>query len=316
MAELNESIEIARYRLQAGGPLNRAGAGAAVEGVLVKAGGGFGCLQPWPEFGHAPLDEQIKALRDGGSTPLLARSLACAEVDGAARREGRSLFDGVKVPPSHATLSDPELQGEAAWQAGFRVWKAKCGAGEADAAALAGWMERWPGVRWRLDFNEVPGEWELREWWGGLSQRIREGIDFLEDPVVFDAGVWRKLASDFGVELAVDRAAGVACCGDAAVLVVKPAWEDAAALASGWRGRVVVTSAMDHSLGEAWAAWVAARIAVDREVDVCGLRTGHLFETGGFPNELGEWAPEWKAPAGTGLGFDEMLGQLEWEVLA
>lgn len=316
MAELSESIEIARYRLQAGGPLNRAGAGTAVEGVLLKAGGGFGCLQPWPEFGHAPLDEQLEVLRAGGRTPLPEQALACAAVDGAARRDGRSLFDGVKVPPSHATLNNPEAQGEAAWQAGFRVWKAKCGAGEADAAALEGWVERWPGVRWRLDFNEVPSESELREWWGSLSQQVRDGIDFLEDPVAFDPDVWRKLASNLGVELAVDRAAGVACSGDAAVLVVKPAWEDAAALARAWQGRVVVTSAMDHPLGQAWAAWAAAQIAATREVELCGLRTEHLFETDPFADRLGSWGAEWKPPGGTGLGFDEILEEIDWEVLA
>lgn len=315
MAELSKAIGVARYRLRAGGPLNRAAARTVVEGALVMVDGGLGCLQPWPEFGHAPLDEQLRVLVDGGSTALLEQALACAAADGAARREGRSLFDGLKVPPSHATLTDPDLQGEAAWRAGFRVWKAKCGVAGADGQALAGWVERWSGVRWRLDFNEVPTEGELRRWWAGLPRQVGEAIDFLEDPVRFDAGVWRKLAVELGVDLAVDRAAAVARSGDAAVLVVKPAWEDAAALARRWQGRVVVTSAMDHAIGQAWAAWVAAGIAVDREVDVCGLRTGHLFEDDRFSNELGDWEPKWQVPNGTGLGFDGRLDELEWRLL-
>jgi o-succinylbenzoate synthase len=47
-------------------------------------------------------------------------------------------------------------------------------------------------------------------------------------------------------------------------------------------------------------------------VGLCGLQTHHLFEPDGFTGELGPWAPAFKPPSGTGLGFNDLLDALPW----
>jgi O-succinylbenzoate synthase len=81
--------------------------------------------------------------------------------------------------------------------------------------------------------------------------------------------------------------------------------------------RVVVTSYMDHPLGQAFAAWEAGRLALQFPglVGVCGLQTHHLFEPDAFTEALGPWAPSFQAPPGKGLGFDDLLGKLPWKRL-
>ena len=102
-------------------------------------------------------------------------------------------------------------------------------------------------------------------------------------------------------------------CVDAAVVVCKPAWQDPDALRKRWPHHgMVVTSAMDHPLGQAYAAWVAMKLP---GAHVDGVQTHHLFEPDAFSERLGPWAPRFYPPGGTGLGFDDLLSGLEWRKL-
>ena len=93
------------YSLTACGPLNARAAEVCRKGALIKTDeGGYGCIQPWPELGDATLQEELDALRKGSPLPLGVRAVECARADGEARAKGTSLFDGLHIPASHATL--------------------------------------------------------------------------------------------------------------------------------------------------------------------------------------------------------------------
>ena len=93
------------YSLTACGPLNARAAEVCRKGALIKTDeGGYGCIQPWPELGDATLQEELDALRKGRPLPLGIRAAECARTDGEARARGVSLFDGLHIPESHATL--------------------------------------------------------------------------------------------------------------------------------------------------------------------------------------------------------------------
>ena len=78
---------------------------------------------------------------------------------------------------------------------------------------------------------------------------------------------------------------------------------------------------MDHPLGQVFAAYEAASAwgKFPEIVDVCGLVTHGLFEhdteNREFFDALGLVQPQLQPPAGTGLGFDELLDSLRWEKL-
>lgn len=310
MAGPAQRLETWRYTLRAAAPPNRRTRRRALEGFLVRVdGAGHGCVQPWPEFGHAGVDDQLAALRAGRPTRLLERALACAAADGAARRAGRSLFDAAAAPVlSHATLTAPRAQAPAAAAAGFRVWKLKAGTG--DGPLLAELAAAFPAVCFRLDFNGVPAAREVAAMAGRWPAGLRARIDFLEDPCPPDPQAWAALRAAAGIRLAADEAAGLLEPGPAEVVVCKPAWRDPEALAARWPGsELVVTSAMDHPLGQAFAAWVAATRG---RSPVHGVQTHHLFEPDAFSERLGPWQPRFRPPGGTGLGFDDLLAGLRW----
>jgi o-succinylbenzoate synthase len=285
-----------------GHALNRKTASRKVEGFLIHHAGGYGCVQPWPSLGHAGLEDHWQALAQGVSLPLLERAMLCARLDGEARAASRSWWSDVDVPPSHATITDWGGENVCHALAGFTHAKSKVGA--SDASALTIWARRSPHLRLRLDCNEVPTEEEFFSIFGKLPLDVRERIDWVEDPFVYDEYRWRKGQLEHGIRFALDRALNEQTASDEWVSVWKPAWQERPHAEP-----LVVTSAMDHPVGQCWAAYCAARAGVS---DVCGLRTDHLFAKDAFLERMGVWCSAWPVLGGTGMGFDELLEKLPW----
>ena len=279
-----------------------------LHGALLRQDDGFACLQPWPEFGDAPLAEQLTALAAGRDTPLIRRCRACLAADAAARRAGRSLLSGLAIPPSHATLTESSADFPAIRAAGFTTVKLK--ARPADlalpdairAAAAA-------GLSVRLDWNGTATPEAL-----AALAPLAPLIEFMEDPIPWDPDAWSRLATELAIPLALDFLPHGAAPEAAAfaVRVLKPARDDPYT----WLARpepVVFTSSMDHPLGQLWAAAEAARWP--RPQRAAGLLTHHLFEPDAFTEALATDGPRLLAPPGTGLGFDDLLAALPWQRL-
>lgn len=309
---------ISRYRLKARGFLNAVSNRREFEGALIRIDGGYGCIHPWPELGDPPLEKCLADLAGARRWPIVKRAIRCAEYDRVARRFEHSLFEEMEVPESHATLSVARVEGVArAVEAGFSVIKLKAGS---NPAAEAGFLDEmaaeFPGVKWRLDFNESMEPDAAADFLTRLKDATRAAIDFVEDPCPYSDTAWAGLHRRTRVRLAVDRESSPLSA-TAQVMVIKPAIDEPlllgeAALRHGQR--VVVTSYMDHPLGQAFAAWEAARLGLQFPglVGLCGLQTHHLFEPDAFTEMLGPWSPVFQPPAGNGLGFDDLLDALPW----
>ena len=254
-----------------------AGRASARHGALLRVNDGFADIHPWPELGDLPLDSQLALLSRGELTPLTRASLHLAELDGDARRRGVSLFEGLTIPLSHWPGNEPP--------AAFDTVKTK------------GVLHVPPHVRIRIDFNArlTPDEF-LR-----IAETLpRERIDFIEDPCPYDEQVWRDLRERTGLPLALDRFEG-----RADVLVHKPA------LRTTWprHNDVVVTSYMDHPVGQFGAAYIAATHETNAR---CGLFTHVLYEPDAFIERIESDGARLLPPRGTGIGFDDLLERLTW----
>ena len=274
-----------RYELRPRRALSAVAQPGPRHGALIRAGGGFADVHPWPELGDAPLEDQLARLARGETTPLTARSLELARIDASFRAEHRSAFDGLTIPLSHWPGADPPP--------------------EFDTAKVKSAHDLPQRVRLRIDFNGTltPEQFERTAKW-----LPRERIDFIEDPCPYDPAAWPELRRKTGLRLALDR--GTASDG-VDVLVVKPAVQEMPKAAL----EIVVTSYMDHALGQIAAAWVAA--TNERRVSArCGLFTHVLFERDSFFEAARADGPRLLAPAGTGFGFDDLLEKLPWKKLA
>jgi O-succinylbenzoate synthase len=173
-----------------------------------------------------------------------------------------------------------------------------------------------PAIQWRLDFNETLTPEQAADFLLGLKEKTRAAIDFVEDPCPFSENAWNDLRRKTRVKLAVDREAAPLSAA-AQVMVIKPAIDEPFLLGEAaiqHSQRVVMTSYMDHPVGQTFAAWEAARLELQFPglVGLCGLQTHHLFEPNEFTEALGPWSPDFKIPDSNGLGFTELLDALPW----
>lgn len=325
LAAMKTVIHIHRYTLRSKGALNAKSSRSEHPGALIRVEDegchGYGCVHPWPELGDEELDKHLEMLASGTKTALVARAMECAGLDGHARRVKASLFAGIVVPRSHASLSMDEDDFESAVNAGYSCVKVKVGkevASEVDF--IRDQAQRFADLSWRLDFNGVLDTAEVERFLANLGEDVRGKIDFIEDAYKLGSTPWVNAAGPYGIPMAVDREVADAC-GDFGVMVIKPALLTARPLlrrALRERKRVVFTSYMDHPLGQCFAAWEAGRALASFPdvVDTCGLNTQGLFEPNAFSEAMRATGPEFSPPKGTGLGFDDELSNLSWELLS
>jgi len=309
---------ISRYRLKARKFLNAVSARTSFDGLLIRIDEGYGCIHPWPELGDPPLEKCLADLAGERRWPIVRRAVRCAEYDRAARQFEHSLFEEMEVPQSHATLvcmNAAEIG--RAIEAGFTTVKFKAGRdAQAEMKFLDEMSAEFPSLRWRLDFNESLDPDTAADFLTGLDDKTRAAIDFIEDPCPYSDTSWRALHQKVRLPLAVDREASTQCTA-AQVMVIKPAIDEPFLLAEAAiadHQKVVLTSYMDHPVGQSFAAWEAARLGLQFPglPELCGLQTHHIFEPDAFTECLGPWSPDFTAPAGNGLGFDDLLDALPW----
>lgn len=311
------------YSLIACGPLNAKAAEVCRKGALIKTDeGGVGCIHPWPELGDASLEEELAALRNGKPLALGKRALECARVDGEARNKGKNLFDGLYIPPSHATL--PSCVSPATIRImdmkGFKAGKIKANpnlkAATERITMLASMVPTW---RWRLDFNGSLNDNEALKFWKDLPDHLKTRIDFIEDPCPFSQAGWERLV-DAGMPLAFDMGTDterqpMLNLDLPLTRIVKPAREETPGMLY---DPPVFTTVMDHPIGQLWAVYNAAyyyRNALPTEIPLCGLCTHLLFEPDSFIDCMGGMNPQVAIPEGTGLGFDKLIEKLPWQAL-
>ncbi len=315
-------IHIHRYTLRSGAALNSASVRREFPGALIRVDDGFAAVHPWPEFGDAPLEVQLQTLAEGGTTPLLERALHCAALDGEARRRGVSLFENLEVPESHYSWSQSrptDWQFDYLRRKGFKALKVK---GFANYGETTRFLEccakAAPEVRLRVDFNGCLDRLTFAKFIEFLPLRVYRQLDLVEDPFPYDADGWQQVREKWGVKLALDKGWRSGTQGFDAV-VVKPARRDWRTVTTHLPGSpLILTSAMDHGLGQVYAAYEAAlcRQQMGEQLSLCGLVTHHLFDHDAFFERLDvEDGVLQVDPSGTGLGFDDVLEGLPWESL-
>ena len=92
------------------------------------------------------------------------------------------------------------------------------------------------------------------------------------------------------------------------VLVIKPAIEEIPRTDL----ELVVTSYMDHPIGQLCAAYTAATAGINT---TCGLVTHVLYESDPFIDRMRIDGTRLVPPEGMGWGFDDLLGKLPWRTL-
>ena len=316
---MSSPIQIHRYRLTGRRDFNPKTARREFPGALIRCDGGVGCLHPWPEFGDDPLEAQLDALRAGQPGRLARIALRCAAADAEARAAGRSLFAGLTIPDSHwLWCAEREFDPQIAEASEYAATKVKALPDRAEFAALLDRIAQGSELRLRLDFNATLTAEEFRAFAGDLGDLARSRIECIEDPVPYDPAIWGELQEETGLPFALDQWFGEAN-GGFRMAVVKPSRDAETDWNAGGLQDIplIMTSAMDHPIGQMFAAWESAK-AARRElgrIRECGLLTHRWFEPDPFIEATRSQGPKLLPAEGTGLGYDALLEDLPWEPL-
>lgn len=318
-------IDVHEYLLCSKVALNSASVRRTFPGALIRVRGGHGCIHPWPEFGDPPLEDHLRSLQGSAPTALAAQALQCAALDGAARAEGRSLFDGLEIPRSHYSWSfglPSAAQMQRIAQEQWPALKAKGCANVGETREFLNQCSRFMGdqpLGLRVDFNACLLEEDFARFIEFMPLRTYQRLDWVEDPFPHDPKAWQRMRQRWGVRLALDKGWREAREGFDRV-VIKPTrrcWRQVVELHH--RSTLVFTSAMDHPIGQMYAALQAAlalaELGADR-LDYAGLCTQHLFECNAFLERVQSPGGRLQADlVGGGLGFGDLLQALPWRRL-
>jgi len=319
MAALIPAIDIHRYTLTP-----RDGS-ADRQGVLLRArwsngDTGYGDLHPWTELGEPSLKELLQSLTSETPLRLAARALALAQEDATARREQRSLFHGLEIPRSHASVVHPELLDRAGieefQQLGFDTLKMKVSPETLPAVVeLVAMLPK--TFRLRLDANARFDSSNIAKLLRAL-EAMQGRVDFVEDPTA-RGDDWATYSVRGGASWASDWVSSP----DPDVVVLKAnatapltEMQRRDALPDRW----VVTTALDHPVGQCFAAWEAARARAKYGdwVDTCGLATHLVYQRNAFSDRLSVRDGRLVVPDGAdanGIGFDALWPELSWTSL-
>lgn len=316
----------------------------------LAVGIGYADLHPWPELGDLSLEEQLFQMREGGCTNLLVQNRFAALADALPRYHLKKPFSPLAhVPPSHASLpyllrTDSEVNRfsdtlGALEPLGFDRLKLKLsGKNQAEMARLTEVLPQAlrHGYRIRLDLNARPTALQVLALLHRLVDVAGEDLawlDWIEDPCLWSFNAWKAIKEQFNVRLALDfaaspaealtNAAGPADLAKAVdVLVVKPAAQESFEVARVARQaglQLAVTSYLDHPVGQFHAARIAATMqfiasngAAGFGIEPGGLCSHLVYEPNEFSERLAIKDGKLIPPAGTGLGFDDLLEKLPW----
>lgn len=322
-------IEFSRYQLSFKKNYGTVGKNNTREGALLRiffeeiGQVGYCDCHPWVELGDLPLEEQLTSLKGKRITPLLNNSLRFAEIDAKARAEGKSIFEHLEIPESHQLIPlSGNLEGYI--NRGINTFKVKVGADpNSEIVILSNWGELYPNIRLRLDFNEKIDREAFLLYWSMIPKSVKEMIDFIEDPYRFDPSTWKEDQEILNVSFAADHDAFKALThyDSAHVIVHKPA-VDSSLIEEGHVQiplgvRLVVTSYLDHPVGQMCAAYVAAVLKKQRpqQVGLCGLLSHDCYQGNHFIEAIKQDGPRLLPPEGTGIGFDDCLKEISWKSL-
>ena len=298
---------------------------------------GYADLHPWTELGDQDLETQLKTLSESKFSRLSERSCELARLDSEARSQGVSVFQGLQIPTSHFLFTDLSELTETTLAEieshGFSAFKAKAGRNlarerQALETAFKAHQKAQPKsqLKVRLDFNSTLDAKVVVEWLLSLEPSLRARVDFCEDPTPFDFAAWAQVRAQTGVDLYCDLESEsllrdgksenpLADAAGVSGLILKPARQSIEA-AKASAHKVVVTSYLDHPLGQMGAAFEAARLAQSRDVGVCGLLSQTAYELTAYSDELKTKGPQLlPSLEQSGFGFGDLLEAEPWQVL-
>lgn len=280
---------------------------------------GYSDCHPWPAWGDKSIDQQLALLQQLKPTHLTRCSLEFARLDAEARSKKHSILKNQRIPSSrflitHLLAMSPRDIDQIINQGHTHV-KIKVGNHSSQEVAHLIRLFSFSPLHLVLDFNEKLSQDNFEAFWRAIKP-LHEQIEMVEDPFHFDPDKWIEAQKRLTVDFACDRQAAASRFWPeaAAYWVVKPAICSIENFEKIPRHQLIVTTYLDHPVGQLAAAYVASQVD-PTGVQMHGLITHHVYQPNAFSESLSKGGPDFTIPEGHGFGYDDVLSNLEWKHL-
>lgn len=284
---------------------------------------GYADLHPWPELGDQPLEVQIQNMKKGKMSSQIEQSIWLARRDAVARSQNISLLKHVDDIRNNYLVTDALLIDEAKLKeisrTGYKSLKIKVGRDQKAEADLIDRAAAYFLIR--LDFNSVGNLTSFQKFFKLLKPETIKKIEYVEDPFAYDQVKW--LEAQKIAPLAADRELSKIDFKKTTkpsfqVMVIKPALidvEKAIRFAKQENLKCVITSQMDHAVGQMHALSVASELKRELEGMILdsGCATHQLFENDEYFKEIYQQGAYIQAVRGAGIGFTDLLESRQWQ---
>lgn len=297
--------------------------GALLRVELAKDKFGYADIHPCASHGDLPLKDQLTLLSEREKTPLTAQSLLFAKYDALARKEKHSLFKDITIPESNTLIVNDHQNLDEALR-NSKVVKIKIGQdwkGKTDKIRSAITSSKVANHSIRLDFSEKLTSASFDDFLE-KNKDLLPLIDYIEDPYPYDPAQWEQTRKRHNIRLGCDHKSqkGLRHPQSCDVIIIKPANQiiDNKLFRRLRNRQLVITSYLDHPIGQLCAAYVAAgaKRMFPHQVAVCGLTTHQVYDPTPYSQRLqvenGRLIPPKK---GHGWGYDDLLKGMTWVLL-
>lgn len=300
------------------------------EGALLKVQWpngaiGYADIFPWPEFGDASLDEQIKALARGKLSNVVEQSIWLAKKDAVWRRDGKNIHSGAAKVKNHYLISDfmkfTDENMKEAKSAGFTTFKIKVGRAVDEEGKFVARFIKQNSMMVRLDFNAKSDFSEFERLMSHLGPAEKARVEYVEDPVPWDIEAWQEISEL--VPIAIDNESEHLDLEKFSekppfqIMILKPSRQDmekAINFVNKFGLKMVVSSSLDHPVGIAHACAQASELKKfypNRVLD-CGCLSMRTYKPNEFSTQIQTTGPFLKDIRGSGIGFDDLFNRIEW----
>lgn len=288
---------------------------------------GFSDIHPWQELGDADIDTQLLALSRGRISFLVEQSIWLARKDALMRAMMKNGLEGATRVKNHFLINDLSKISDTTLNeiksAGFTSLKIKAGKSPEEEAERAKRILKSGNFMVRFDFNSKLDFTSFERFLAILDMAARSRIEFIEDPFPYEQKAWAEASRM--VSLAVDAEyenIDWSKMQEPAfkVIVIKPARQDvdkAVNRCTTFNLKMVITSSLDHPVGMVHAAIISTEIkkSFPSQLLDCGCLSLKSYKPNEFSNKIMTTGPYFNAVKGYGVGFDQILEELNWTEL-
>ena len=289
------------------------------QGALIRNNYGFSSIHSWTNLGDNPVEYHLESIKNNTPTTLAKKSLYYLKLDSESRINSKKLFT-IETINKYLTLHDESSIRSFLKKDSSKISQIKIKiSSDTFESKLINEFTQFNGSI-IFDCNATFNYNDFINFWGSLSENIKNKVIYIEDPCPYSKDIWSELNSK-NIPLAFDFYGNSEINDFYKVRVLKPKIQDCQhiiPLEQSKNRNICITSMFDNPFGVSITAFEYLNLKnkyPDISFETPGLNCPRNKNFDDFYDIIFSKDFEFNAPDDFGFGFTEQLEKLKWKKL-